>query len=183
MTNKTAKEMTISLNLDESSHRFPETAKSLLAPFCPQDLPFHPSSSSDLDRAQNSQKKFRCWSIENPVNKTLQKSVVVSLAPGEAQGFVIALQTPMSASCADLLAKLVLTHIPDEAEQTQRTIVEKRIGNCNPKVESRRLAIQRKMDVLLCGKLQNPVVQCLKSITTVNDIPVIPLAAKLGQEV
>ena len=39
------------------------------------------------------------------------------------------------------------------------------------------------MEVILCGKLQNPVLQCQKSITTCGDIPVIPLVARLGQDV
>ena len=40
------------------------------------------------------------------------------------------------------------------------------------------------MSVLLCGKLLNPVLTCPKSITMVDkNIPVIPLVAKLGQDV
>ena len=70
VTNKTDKEQTFTLSIDDVSERFPETANQLLAPFCPEDLPFK-TSAEEHKKAVNSQKKFNCWSIENPANRTL----------------------------------------------------------------------------------------------------------------
>ena len=43
ITNKTDKEQTFSLSIDESCEHFPETTSQLFAPFCREDLPFKTS--------------------------------------------------------------------------------------------------------------------------------------------
>ena len=53
ITNKTNKEQTFSLSIDQSCEHFPETTSQLLAPFCTEDLPFK-SSRKDTTRAVNS---------------------------------------------------------------------------------------------------------------------------------
>ena len=108
----------------------------------------------------NSQAKFRCWSIENPTNRTIQKSFMTHLGPNESTDLVVVLQSPMKASCADLIAKLAITHVPSDDEAS--SFIEKRVGDS---LETRPLQVEKKMTVLLCGKLQNPVLTCLKSIT------------------
>ena len=125
----------------------------------------------------NSQAKFRCWSIENPTNRTIQKSFMTHLGPNESTDLVVVLQSPMKASCADLIAKLAITHVPSDDEAS--SFVEKRVGDS---LESRPLQVEKKMNVLLCGKLQNPVLTCLKSITNPaqDDCTVIPIVAKIG---
>ena len=92
----------------------------------------------------------------------------------------------MKVAQSDMLAKLQLSHIPAEEELARRKpIVEKRIGNSSGAIERRQIQVERQMTVLLCGKLQNPVLVCQKSIQSkdINNIPVIPLVAKIGQEV
>ena len=56
----------------------------------------------------------------------------------------------MQASCSDLLAKLQITHVPEDSEPQQ--IVEKRVG-ASANIETRSLAIEKTMTVVLCGKL------------------------------
>ena len=83
----------------------------------------------------------------------------------------------MAASRSDMLAKLVLSNIPDDADQ--KAFVEKHIRNSDSSIEKRKLTLNHSMSVLLLGKLQNPVLTCPKAITDSN-IPVIPIVAKLG---
>lgn len=94
----------------------------------------------------------------------------------------------MSASRSDLLAKLVLSNIIEEADQ--KAFVEKRIRDSDSSIEKREVGVNHSMQVLLCGKLQNPVLTCPKAITCPSptnmldiNIPVIPIVAKLGQDV
>lgn len=89
ITNKTDQEQTFALSLD--NEEFAETVSDLLAPFCPEDLPFSVTSN----KAVNSQKKFNCWMIENPTNRTLVKSIVFALTPHQIQSFVIVVKAPM----------------------------------------------------------------------------------------
>lgn len=81
-----------------------------------------------------------------------------------------------------MTARLLLSKILDDDDQ--KACVEKRIRNCDSGIEKRDLVIEQTMQVLLCGRLQNPVLACPKAITcTSQDIPVIPIVAKLGLDV
>ena len=123
--------------VDESCQYFPESAAALLAPYNKEDLPFTQNEGS----AVNAQKKFKkSWSIENPVNRTLAKSVVFKLGAHESQDFVIVLQAPMTVSCFNMMGKLTLNLIP--AESDRKSLIEKRIvGNSKAKIERRTLEV------------------------------------------
>lgn len=99
------------------------------------------------------------------------------LGPYETKDLVLVIQTPMKASSRDLLAKLQITHVADACEP--KSFVEKRVG---PVIETRSVAIEKTLQVLLCGKLQNPVLTCVKSIANsiMKGVSVIPIAAKLN---
>ena len=139
--------------------------------------------------------KYNCWSIENPVNRTLAKSFVFTLAPFDKRDIVVVLQTPMAASRSNMLAKLVLSKVLDPDDQ--KAVVEKRIRNSDSTIEKRQLVIKQSMSVILCGRLENPVLTCPKAITcpglgskqltmggNAMEAPtVIPIVAKLGLEV
>jgi len=105
---------------------------------------------------------------------------VCELGPHETKDLVLVISTPMQASTGNLLAKLQIAHIADDDEP--KTFVEKRVG---PVIERRLVPIEKTLEVLLCGKLQNPVLMCLKSITNavVRGATVIPIAAKLNETV
>ena len=127
-TNKTDKEQTFSLTIDSQQDTFTETVEELFAPFDNKDLPIKSTSTCFKKRAVNSQKKFNCWSIENPMSRSLCKSFVLVLAPKEQKDIVVVVQTPMRASCSDMLAKLELTNIPAETD-AQQSFVEKRLDS------------------------------------------------------
>lgn len=91
--------------ISEQEEKFSETAHQLLASYNVEDLPFK-TAVNDRRLACNSQFQFKSWSIENPLNRTLQRSIVTSLAPGESKEFVVVMQAPMGASYADMLSKL-----------------------------------------------------------------------------
>ena len=87
LTNKTGREQTFSLAFDQEAE-FKESASQLLKPFCPEDLPFAPQGR---EHATNSEVAFRCWAVENPENRVLQKSLVFTMAPWERKQFVLVL--------------------------------------------------------------------------------------------
>ena len=62
----------------------------------------------------------------------------------------------------DLLSHLILTHIPD-AQEVSKERVEKRIGE-GGMIEKRSMSVKRETKVILCGKLENPTLFCLKGI-------------------
>ncbi len=85
LLNKSDKEQSFTVMIDQSGARFAETAKDLLGEYCCEDLPFEPSFvKNDQKMAVNSERKFNCWSIENPACKTLQKSITLSLQPKQS---------------------------------------------------------------------------------------------------
>jgi len=57
LTNKSAKELTLHLFIEESQTHFTESAHAILSSFCPSDLPFT-TSKKDKRPAKNSQSKF-----------------------------------------------------------------------------------------------------------------------------
>ena len=63
--------------------------------------------------------------------------------------------------------------------------MEKRISSAaSTTIEEHSVEVQREIQIILCGKLQNPVLACRKAIHPRGiDTPVIPLVAKLGQGV
>ena len=134
--NKTSNEQTFTLSIDKTSDEFPETVKELLAPYCPQDLPFEPDDES---QAVNSQRKYNCWSIEDPLSKTLQPSIMFKVAPRENKRIIVVLMSPMQATSSNMLAKVVLNHLTTSnlmqsgsnqiRSAIANTFVEKRIGS------------------------------------------------------
>ena len=73
-------------------------------------------------------------------------------------------------------------------------MVEKHIRNSDSTIEKRKLVIDQSLNVILCGRLENPVLICPKAITcqvpknggpeAVDTTPVvIPIVAKLGLDV
>ena len=76
-----------------------------------------------------------------------------------------------------MIAKLKLRHIPD----SDAAIEEKHIGS-QGQILTKKYETNHSMNVILCGKLQNPVLTCPRSISApeLGNFPIIPLVAKLG---
>ena len=86
----------------------------------------------------------------------------------------------MNVQKADMLAKLDIHWITSNSE----AVIEKRLTADN-RIEKSIKQLSRSKEVLLCGKLVNPTVTCLKSICidTAARYKTIPLVVRFGQDV
>ena len=94
----------------------------------------------------------------------------------------------MAASTSNLVAKLLISHIPEDQDAPKSHTEKRIVGNCF-KVQSKQIDVERTLTVLLCGRLHNPVLTCQKMITNKalgfagphgEAISVIPLVAKMS---
>ena len=102
VVNKTDCEQIIELSVDQSSYAF---KKSSIINMFPQTkdtdrnlIPFELNdthSPNYKEKAINSEMKFECWYIENPVSKELTKRITLKLGPNAEQDFIIVLRSPM----------------------------------------------------------------------------------------
>lgn len=81
-------------------------------PYYEEDLPF---KGSDVKPVVNSEHKFNCWFIEEPVKKQLEKKVVVVLPAERSLELIIVVKAPMLNSF-DLLSYIEITHIPNHRQ-------------------------------------------------------------------
>jgi hypothetical protein len=88
----------------------------------------------------------------------------------------------MNASMSNMLAKVILSHEPDTGSSLERSIfVEKRIASSIAAIKEHSMEVQREIQIILCGKLQNPVLACRRAIHLPgSEVSVIPLVARLG---
>ena len=175
ITNKTDSKRTFELSIDASTETYAQSSKEILSAFVEDDLPFQ----SDNEKATNSEHLLKCWFIENPQTRTIEKNVMFELNPFERQTFLIIIKAPVNFSKkkSNLLSHLILTHIPDEQDLAAERI-EKRVGD-DGKIEISKVSIRREMKVILCGKLENPTLFCLKGIKEDGiDASTIPLVAR-----
>jgi len=104
ITNKTYSEQIIELSIDVSNYTF--SKKGLIENFPalaqkPNDLanypiPFslQPTSTDRKDKILNTEMRYECWFIENPVTKELTKRITLKLGPKATQEFVIVIKSP-----------------------------------------------------------------------------------------
>lgn len=129
----------------------------------------------------NSEHKFNCWFIEDPVKKQLEKSVVVILPPERSIEVIVVVKAPMLES-NELFSFLQITHIPDRNGDGARckTVVEKRIG-ADLKITTNHVQVKKQLKVMLLGKLENPTLMCVKAIKDKKTKQtIIPIAVKRG---
>ena len=163
------------MSLDISTETYSQSSKEIFSAFVEDDLPF----KGDNEKATNSEHLLKCWFIEDPTTRTIEKSVLFELNPFERQTFLIIVKAPIDfpKKKGNLLSHLILTHVPEEQDlESERT--EKRVGD-DGKIEISRVSIRREMKVILCGKLENPTLFCLKGIKEDGiDASTIPLVAR-----
>lgn len=65
----------------------------------------------------------------------------------------------MNASTCNMLAKVILSHVPDSSDRLRavKGFIEKRIGSASTTIEEHSMEVQHEIQIILCGKLQNPV--------------------------
>jgi len=100
-------------------------------PYYEEDLPF---CGTDVTPVINSENKYNCWFIEDPIKKQLEKTVTVILPAGGSLELIVVVKAPMLASC-NMLSFIEITHITDN-HKVNNTFIEKRIGS-NYKINSR----------------------------------------------
>lgn len=105
VVNKTDSEQIIELSVEQSRYTFrkqeivqmfPKTAEvrdneSKIMPFAINDK----HSPNYKEKITNSEMKYECWYIENPVSKELTKRITLKLSPKAEQDFIIVLRSPM----------------------------------------------------------------------------------------
>lgn len=123
LRNKTTRDQQFTVGIDESTVHYAESMRQIFGKYL--DLPFKVPSSDDR-MALNSERKFKCWFVENPLTSSMQKSFVLRVPAQQERKLIVILRSPMDASCADMMAKLLVTLVPEEGQQT---FYERRIGN------------------------------------------------------
>ena len=93
---------------------------------------------------------FKCWSIESPQTKQLTNKVQVTLQPFEEFTIVIVLKTPSYQREINLMTLLKITQ--------NTTITQKSLET------GKRTVTEDSMQVILCGRLENPIVFCNKAL-------------------
>ena len=90
--------------------------------------------------------------------------MLFSLGPYETSTFLIIVKAPVQfpRKKGNLISHLLLNLIPEEEDmKAERT--EKRI-NEDGTIDTKQVSINRQMKVILCGKLENPTLSCLKGL-------------------
>ena len=139
-------------------------------------MPFHGRAKAGT---QNSESRFRCWFIEEPTQRSLDKAVTIRLAPHDHFDLIVVIKTPQKPSHCELLSKLRIKHLVEGRGEEE--VREKRVSR-DSIVSENTMAVQRETSVLLLGKLEDPVLTCLKSIRNEKvGHTVIPIAVKKYQ--
>ena len=159
LTNKTKQEQIFQLNIDTDNVEYTESTKKMFDPYYEEDLPFRGTEASPVINSEN---KYNCWFIEDPIKKSLEKSVTLILPPAESLELIVVVKAPMTNSL-NMLSFINISHVTEDVEAKKQTYVEKRIGK-NNKVTSKRVEVSRSMKVMILGKLENPTLKCVKAI-------------------
>ena len=125
----------------------------MFANFIPSDLPFKLDST---EKAKNTEKRLKCFFIENPATKTMEKDLMVKIEPKQTRQFLVILTASINVQKANIVSKLYLHHIQ---EGDPAKVIEKRISD-GGKISKHAVNVNKTMEVLLCGKHQNPTVIC-----------------------
>ena len=79
ITNKTGAKRTFELSIDVITDTYEQTSKEIFSAFVEDDLPY----KVDNTKCFNSEKLLKCWFIENPQTRTIEKTVLFELDPHE----------------------------------------------------------------------------------------------------
>ncbi len=120
-----------------------KSVEEILGKFYDEDLPFK-------YKDEDVQNFYRCWFIEHPTTKQLMNKVTVELEASESISLVIVLKSPSVVKPANMMSMLKIT--------TGLNFIQKHIDS------GKRRMIEDYTTVILCGRLENPIVYCTKSI-------------------
>ena len=108
VTNKTNCDQIIEISIDQETYfynkqslleRFPDAAKDSSEDLKKQMIPFSirkkVGETAYKQNVPNSEIKYKCWSVENPVSKDLTKRITLKLGPRASQEFILVLNSPL----------------------------------------------------------------------------------------
>lgn len=125
----------------------------------------------------NSENKSECWFIENPRTKDLTKKITLKLGPKCEQEFIVVLKTlqPKHKSLSLSFLNLVLPEIRDNPKYKEKRIEKEG----NEDISLSEATKNSNLQVMLCGVIDPPNIQCVKQVYDV-DIKrnKVPLALK-----
>jgi hypothetical protein len=121
------------------------------------ELPFQYQDGTHI---VNAEIDYNCWYIENPVSKELQKKITLKIGPKMSQEFIIVIKAPKNK-----LSMKIASFIDIELEDdVQATPSEKHVSHKDNRVVLKEQPINRKIDILLLGFLDNPMIKCMKQL-------------------
>lgn len=131
---------------------------------------------------KNSENEFECWYIENPHSKQLHKSLTLKMGPQSEQEFIIVLKVPQRKQSHNM-ASYIDVKLRTQETKEQEELIEKVLRRSHSELGEQELKAKKKSyklkQVLLVGMLDNPLIQCVKSMDdSNNNCQVIPLAIK-----
>ena len=118
------------------------------------ELPFHYDDGTTINNSEN---EFECWYIENPVSKELQKQITVKIGPEMSQEFIIVVKAPKTK-----LQSRIVSFI--DIQMTNDVSTEKRLSRKDDRVVLKEQQVPNRMEILLLGYLDNPIVKCMKQL-------------------
>ena len=105
------------------------------------------------------------WLIEDPETNQLTDKITLTLNPNAAQTIVFVLKSPFLKH-ADLISQISIS---------AGSYKQKNLANLDQQ------KVENSMKVILCGRLENPIVKCNKSIfDEATQTHIIPLAVQIN---
>ena len=135
------------------------------------ELPFQYEDGTTITNSEND---YQCWYIENPVSKELQKQITVKIGPEMSQEFIIVVKAPKNK-----LLERVVSFIDIQMTNDLGSNTEKRLSRMDDRVVLKEQAVPNRLEILLLGYLDNPVVKCMKQLVNkATGSEIVSLAVK-----
>ena len=129
----------------------------VFGPYNREELPFQYQDGSTLP---NAEVEYNCWFIENPVSKELQKQLIIKLAPKMTQEFIVVIKAPKN----KLTCKIASFIDIELQEEGDKLPLEKHVNHKEKRVVLKEQPVSRKIEILLLGFLDNPMIKCVKQL-------------------
>ncbi len=141
----------------------------------------------------NSEKVFKSWFIENPINKELVKHMTLRFGPKVEKEFILVLKAPSSrlecnmASFVTIkMASLRRAQTEEEKQSEVQKVIKQRSaeGELTGLIEERVVQKKKEIRVMLLGRLENAKIECMRELFhETGKERVIPLCIKSSQAV
>lgn len=154
LSNLSGKDQPVQLAISRSPHY---NCDDIFGPYNRDELPF---SYKDSTLIKNSELEHNCWYIENPTNKELQKTLVVTLPPQSNQEFIVVVKAPKNRLQSRIVSFIDVT-LADQIVPAGDGAVEKHVSHRRAEPVLKKSS---QMEILLLGFLDNPRIKCVKQL-------------------